>query len=856
MFGSTINLGKRVFVNGSWWDDNFTYNMTSSQSKKYSIDGGWGCDTLTLEFTREQWMSSTVQSDMARLKSYLDSSYSCKSFSFNSFDLDIDSIEKAKIIVDGRELSLADDAVRARDDSFTVTENTSVRGSVVANDSVPDLVRNVVLLDKPSAGQLNFQTDGTFEFTAGNSFDYLRAGEKTTVYFSYKVTDADGDCDVAKVAITVVGTNDAAVIGNVTNAIAVEDKNVADGNLVAKGKISISDLDQCEAEFSTAVTGASGNVGTLVLKANGEYAYSVKNAQVQYLAEGQVKVDSFTIKSVDGITKVVDFKIVGTNDAAVIGNASTTVVEDQDVVDGNLSAKGTISISDADQGEAAFSTVVTGASGNLGSLMLRANGEYDYAVKNALVQHLAEGEVKVDSFTVTSVDGTTKVVEFKIVGTNDAPVAKNDAFTVADEGRVTLDVLVNDTDIDGGPLAVQILSQPKEGTISIDASGRVVFDPGTTFAKLSTGQAADVSFDYKVSDGLGGTSTATATIHVEGAGLFVPPLQTQSQTVALKSGAPTTLSMTGPAQTGFVDGKIDLDLSLGAVGSVKKNFFYVVDISGSTNDKFGGTAVGDLNGKGGANTILDAEIDGLLKLNKLITDSGYNPDDVTITVVPFNSKADPADWVSSGPTPNLKTTTFDLGSASIDNFLRSLDNGGGTNYEEALQAVIDRLKILDPHKTEGNYVYFLSDGAPNPVNSFADEAAILKNDYRAQISAIGLGPTVPLQYLDIIDNTGGAERVTSTDQFSSTIMRPLLSRADVIDVDIFVNGVEISDLGIDRFVQTPNGLAIRFDVASLKPILGDTNKVFAEVEFSDHTIISTELVIDGVLPTTTTDFLI
>jgi hypothetical protein len=48
------------------------------------------------------------------------------------------------------------------------------------------------------------------------------------------------------------------------------------------------------------------------------------------------------------------------------------------------------------------------------------------------------------------------------------------------------------------------------------------------------------------------------------------------------------------------------------------NILYVVDISGSTTDRFAGTSVGDLNQDGSANTILDAEIASLIRLTERI----------------------------------------------------------------------------------------------------------------------------------------------------------------------------------------------------------------------------------------------
>ncbi|WP_202972560.1 VCBS domain-containing protein, partial [Legionella waltersii] len=157
----------------------------------------------------------------------------------------------------------------------------------------------------------------------------------------------------------------------------------------------------------------------------------------------QTAIDTFTITSVDGTTKNVSFTINGTNDAAVIGTPTvSTVTEDVGVSAGNLTAAGSISITDADAGQAAFSTTVTGVGSPLGSLVLAANGSYTYSVSNAAVQYLGASQTAIDTFTITSVDGTTKNVSFTINGTNDAAVI----------GTPTVSTVTEDVGVSAGNL--------------------------------------------------------------------------------------------------------------------------------------------------------------------------------------------------------------------------------------------------------------------------------------------------------------------------------------------------------------------------------------------------------------------
>ena len=266
-----------------------------------------------------------------------------------------------------------------------------------------------------------------------------------------------------------------AVIGNPTNADVTEDVNVsAAGQLTASGTISISDPNLGESYFKTGVTAAAGDLGTLTLAANGTYTYSVSDSAVQYLGAGQTKVDTFTIYSADNTSKLISFTIHGTNDAAVIGNPTVhDVTEDVAVVSGNLIASGTLSISDADQGQSSFQTTVVGATGNLGTLTLAANGSYTYSVADSAVQYLGGNDTKVDSFTVTSFDGTSKVVSFTIHGTNDAAVIGNATVTdvtenvnVRSDGFIITSGSISISDVDQGQAAFQAASiNPANGNL-------------------------------------------------------------------------------------------------------------------------------------------------------------------------------------------------------------------------------------------------------------------------------------------------------------------------------------------------------------------------------------------------------
>jgi hypothetical protein len=89
---------------------------------------------------------------------------------------------------------------------------------------------------------------------------------------------------------------------------------------------------------------------------------------------------------------------------------------------------------------------------------------------------------------------------------NTAPTAVDDQ-AVTDIGTpVVIDVLANDTDLDGDPLHIVSTSQPLHGGADIEQDG-VRYTPGA-------GHTGSDTFTYMVADGRGGLSEATVTVTV------------------------------------------------------------------------------------------------------------------------------------------------------------------------------------------------------------------------------------------------------------------------------------------------------------------------------------------------------
>jgi len=96
-------------------------------------------------------------------------------------------------------------------------------------------------------------------------------------------------------------------------------------------------------------------------------------------------------------------------------------------------------------------------------------------------------------------------VTLTVNAVNDRPMAAPDAVTTPHETPVEINVLVNDTDVDGDVLGITGVAQPTTGTASFDG-GRVRFQPVLGFSGTT-------SFSYTITDGLL-TDTGLVTVTV------------------------------------------------------------------------------------------------------------------------------------------------------------------------------------------------------------------------------------------------------------------------------------------------------------------------------------------------------
>jgi len=124
------------------------------------------------------------------------------------------------------------------------------------------------------------------------------------------------------------------------------------------------------------------------------------------------------------------------------------------------------------------------------------------------------GEV---SFGYTVSDGTFEsdsTVTVTVNAVNDVPVAVTDTASVLEDGSVNVDVLANDTDVEGDTLTVTAIagtSVAPGNSVSVDNATVTLETDGTLTVTPDADYAGEVVFGYTVSDG---TASAQATVAV------------------------------------------------------------------------------------------------------------------------------------------------------------------------------------------------------------------------------------------------------------------------------------------------------------------------------------------------------
>jgi len=347
----------------------------------------------------------------------------------------------------------------AVDDGFSTDEDTVLNADVSTND-LHSNTANYVLNTNVASGLLNFNNDGSFDYTPNADFN-------GTDSFTYDVTDVNGVTETAIANITINPIVDV-----------VDDNFIVNEDEVLNNNVSTNDTHSGTVNFSLNTDGTNG---TALIQNDGAFSYT-PNPDFN-------GTDSFTYDATD---------VNGTVETATV---NITVNPIDDVVNDNFQGdEDTVLNEDVSTNDlfGATATFVLNTDTTNGTVTMQNDGTFSYTPDSDY-----NGT---DSFTydVTDSNGDIETATANIT-INHLTDAFDDVYAVDEDTVLNEDVSVNDTHSAVRIYALNI--DAANGTVLMQNNGAFTYTPDPDFNGTD-------SFSYDVNDVNGDTETATVNITV------------------------------------------------------------------------------------------------------------------------------------------------------------------------------------------------------------------------------------------------------------------------------------------------------------------------------------------------------
>jgi VCBS repeat-containing protein len=428
-----------------------------------------------------------------------------------------------------------------------------------------------------------------------------------------------------------------------------------------------------------------GTIANISINPNNTIHYD-PTIGLNYLNLGDVYTDTFqyTVSDTTGVaTSTVTVTVKGVNDPPVAVNDSGFTTSEDIPINIDVLKNDT----DPEHVPLIVSKLITGTAKGAISINQDNTLHYDPTVG---LNYLKQGQIYTDTFSYVASDGSltsNATVSVRVTGVNDPPTAYNDSATTTEDAPVSIPVTSNDTDPDFDPLSVQSVVTPTGFLGKLTITGpAVIFDPLNAFNNLKASQSAIQDFSYTVSDGHGGTSSATVDLTITGVNDNPTPQNDTASTgenTAINIDASTLLSNdTDPEGDSL---SISGVITSGTKGSVSWN-------AASQNVHYNpGTAFDSLAvGATGTDTFQYTVIDGK---------GGSANATVTVTIIGANDNPIPAnDAVSTG-----ENTAIDIAASSLLSNDTDPDTGDTLTISGVITAATKGTVTLNPGNTIVHY---------------------------------------------------------------------------------------------------------------------------------------------------------
>ncbi|WP_038867462.1 tandem-95 repeat protein [Vibrio jasicida] len=331
-------------------------------------------------------------------------------------------------------------------------------------------------------GVLTDNGDGTYSFAPNENFN----GD---VNFTFDVSDGT-DTVTANIDVSVTPENDPPVAGSTSytvhedNSITISDEQLLANSSDIEGDVSVD---------SVSYSGADG-----VFQDNGDGTYTFSPNEN---FNGEVSLDVVVVDE-DGATDstTAGITVLEVNDPPIAGATSYSVNEDEVIT---ISSEQLLANASDVEGDVAIDSV--SYSGSDGIFTDNGDGTFSFAPNENF-----NGDVSLD-VVVTDEDGATVATNANIdvLPVNDAPVSGDLAYSVDEDGSITLSqeqLLAQAGDVDGDDLTASNLTVDGNATVVANDDGSFTITPDANFN-------GDIDLSFDITDG-DATIQATADLTV------------------------------------------------------------------------------------------------------------------------------------------------------------------------------------------------------------------------------------------------------------------------------------------------------------------------------------------------------